>query len=308
MHKTPQKAFTLIELLIVIGIIAILAGAVVIAISPGERLASARDATRERHLHAIEQTILLRKIDESGWQTDQDCQEIPHHFEYIGTKEIEGYYDLYSCLVPDYLSHAYYDPQEGSKDDTGYMIRHNTERDRIDLLAINSETRFVQQGIESFIENWREVDISVASGGYDDDPYERYLYINGELIGHSPRDHQVVRVDNDFSFIERTTYDTHGSVDNVAEMREYLSELPTGTILIINTRDQPSYVDRYGIENEEVELLIQEMMMFGASENVIEGMDYRSSYILVGKKGIGAGNGIEMYGPRYGNSIYLDIN
>jgi len=61
-----RKAFTLIELLIVIGIIAILAGAVVIAISPGERLASARDATRERHVQAIEQAVFSYQVDNEG--------------------------------------------------------------------------------------------------------------------------------------------------------------------------------------------------------------------------------------------------
>jgi len=65
-RRLKNQGFTLIELLIVIGIIAILAGAVVIAISPGKRLASARDATRERHVQAIEQAVLSYQVDNEG--------------------------------------------------------------------------------------------------------------------------------------------------------------------------------------------------------------------------------------------------
>ncbi len=61
-----QKAFTLIELLIVIGIIAILAAAVIIAVNPGKQFASARDAARESHIRAINNAILSYQIDNFG--------------------------------------------------------------------------------------------------------------------------------------------------------------------------------------------------------------------------------------------------
>ncbi len=48
-----NKGFTLIELLIVIGIIAILAAAVIITITPGERLFEARESTRLSHMSAV---------------------------------------------------------------------------------------------------------------------------------------------------------------------------------------------------------------------------------------------------------------
>ncbi len=43
-----NKAFTLIELLIVIGIIAILAAAVIVAINPGRQFAQARDGYQKK--------------------------------------------------------------------------------------------------------------------------------------------------------------------------------------------------------------------------------------------------------------------
>ncbi len=50
---TKQRGFTLIELLIVVGIIGILAAMIIVAITPGERLQEAREATRNAHKQAI---------------------------------------------------------------------------------------------------------------------------------------------------------------------------------------------------------------------------------------------------------------
>ncbi len=58
-----SKAFTLIELLIVIGIIAVIATAIIIAVNPGQRLAEARDVTREGHLKALETALYVYFID-----------------------------------------------------------------------------------------------------------------------------------------------------------------------------------------------------------------------------------------------------
>jgi prepilin-type N-terminal cleavage/methylation domain-containing protein len=58
-----KKGFTLIELLIVIGIIAILTAVVIITVAPGERLAEARDATRTKHINALESALYVYAID-----------------------------------------------------------------------------------------------------------------------------------------------------------------------------------------------------------------------------------------------------
>ncbi len=53
------KAFTLVELLIVIGILAILTAAVVIVLNPGERLKEARDSQRIQDLTSLDKTIQI---------------------------------------------------------------------------------------------------------------------------------------------------------------------------------------------------------------------------------------------------------
>lgn len=58
-----RKAFTLIELLIVVAIIAILAAGVIMILNPGERMLDAREATRESHMTTIGDAVHLAVID-----------------------------------------------------------------------------------------------------------------------------------------------------------------------------------------------------------------------------------------------------
>ncbi len=58
-----KRGFTLIELLIVIAIIAILAAAVIIAISPGQRLTEARESTRASHMASIGTAMHLAVVE-----------------------------------------------------------------------------------------------------------------------------------------------------------------------------------------------------------------------------------------------------
>ncbi len=58
------KGFTLIELLIVVGIIGILAAAIIVAITPGERLQEAREATIASHQQAIGMAVHMHVLDE----------------------------------------------------------------------------------------------------------------------------------------------------------------------------------------------------------------------------------------------------
>jgi|SRR3989338_3585225 len=61
-----QKGFTLIEVLIVIGIIAILAAVVIVAINPGEQFGAANDAKRTSHVNSILNAIDQYRTNNGG--------------------------------------------------------------------------------------------------------------------------------------------------------------------------------------------------------------------------------------------------
>lgn len=61
--KTGQKGFTLVELLVVVAIIAVLAGVVIVAINPAALLQKSRDATRLQDVENIHKAMSLALAD-----------------------------------------------------------------------------------------------------------------------------------------------------------------------------------------------------------------------------------------------------
>src|SRR4030042_6718575 len=73
-----QKGFTLIEILVVIGIIAILAAVVLIAINPARQFALGRNSQRQSNVNAILNSIGQRMVDKKGvFETDCSAGIIP---------------------------------------------------------------------------------------------------------------------------------------------------------------------------------------------------------------------------------------
>ncbi len=58
-----RKGFTVIELLLVIGVIAVIAGVVIVAVSPRKNFISARDAERKHSSKQLQQAIYAQLID-----------------------------------------------------------------------------------------------------------------------------------------------------------------------------------------------------------------------------------------------------
>ena len=119
-----QNGFTLIEILVVIGIIAILAAVVIIAINPARQFAQARNSQRSSNVNAILNAVWQRMVDNKGvW--DNDCGlgvgndvDLPGVASQIGT----GGVDIAACVVPTYLPSMVWDPTTGDAVNAGYYI------------------------------------------------------------------------------------------------------------------------------------------------------------------------------------------
>jgi len=124
-----QKGFTLIEILVVIGIIAILAAVVIVALNPGRQFAQARNTQRWSNINTILNAVGQRLADGRGsWRagTPAACPALPatDTTVVIGT----GGFDLASCIVPTYVSTMVVDPQDNADlASTGYTFVRNSD-------------------------------------------------------------------------------------------------------------------------------------------------------------------------------------
>lgn len=145
MH-TSHKGFTLIEILVVMGMITILASVVLVAINPLRQFAQARNAQRISNVNAMLNAAGNRIAEHRGLFTDDSACNAP--LPESPLRIAKGGYDLRPCLVPIYLSELPLDPAtgrnscttttcDGSEEDydTGYTIARDATTGRITVCA-----------------------------------------------------------------------------------------------------------------------------------------------------------------------------
>lgn len=144
-----SRGFTLIEILVVIGMLGILAGAVLVAVNPLRQFAQARNSKRVTDVSAILNAISNRIADNSGQFMSGTCDHaLPTQTMNISDTG-EGV-DLRPCLVPDYIPELPVDPSIGKNGcvsdscagksyTTGYTVSL-TDSHRITVCAPESRT------------------------------------------------------------------------------------------------------------------------------------------------------------------------
>ncbi|MFZ2484650.1 MAG: type II secretion system protein [Minisyncoccia bacterium] len=122
--------FTLIEILVVIGIIAVLAAIVIVAINPAKQFAQARNTQRTSNVQSILNAVGQRMADNRGVfagtftiGTQYYCPTLVTGPTTIltSTDATPAAGEL-GCLVPTYISSLPLDPATGTGTDTGYTI------------------------------------------------------------------------------------------------------------------------------------------------------------------------------------------
>ncbi len=106
-----SKGFTLIEVLVVIGLIAVLSAIVLVAVNPSRQFKLARDSQRVSNMNSIVNAIHQNMAEHRGiFMCNGLAKSIPDAATLITSSPTGGPGDIAPCLVPDYISSLPFDP------------------------------------------------------------------------------------------------------------------------------------------------------------------------------------------------------
>jgi len=129
-----SRGFTLLEILLVVGAIAILAGIVILAINPGKQLADTRNAQRRVDVNTILNAIYQQAIDSNGGINGAIRSDTVANCLTVATNQIcnasagvpatcTGFTDLTSLtLAEKYLTAIPKDPTGATANSSDYSV------------------------------------------------------------------------------------------------------------------------------------------------------------------------------------------
>ncbi len=135
MKNRYKRGFTLIEILVVIGIIAVLAAVVLVAINPSRQFKLARDSQRVSNMNALLNSISQNIAEHRGvFMCGNTVLALPTTPKIVKSATSTDGIDLAPCVVPTYVSVLPYDPSATgahylsvSDYDTKYVIYQDAE-------------------------------------------------------------------------------------------------------------------------------------------------------------------------------------
>jgi prepilin-type N-terminal cleavage/methylation domain-containing protein len=139
-----NHGFTLVELLVVIGILAILTAVVLVAVNPGQQLQDARNTERRAEVNAILNAISAYMADPANngqppGAITGNCDATPATYDQIGDATTGAWIDLATPLAPVYIAALPEDPADTTAGgDTGYEICSGASN-RITVTAPDAE-------------------------------------------------------------------------------------------------------------------------------------------------------------------------
>jgi len=140
-----KKGFTLLEILLVIALIAILAGIIIVAINPAKQTADARNVQRVSDVDTIMNAIYQYSIDNSGAMpgtipVSNVCPAIVPSEICKDGGACTGLIDLATTLTANakYIVSIPFDPSESTANGTGYNVV-KTGNNRIIVCAPGAE-------------------------------------------------------------------------------------------------------------------------------------------------------------------------
>lgn len=149
--KRAAGGFTLIEVLVVLGILAILATLVLVAVNPGRQFKMARDTRRAANVATILNAISQNISDHQGSFV---CNGSVTAFPATTTimSSVAGGFNAAPCLVPDYVSALPYDPGHegaGYTNEVDYDTNYSIVQDSDGRVTIAAEGELAETGIIS---------------------------------------------------------------------------------------------------------------------------------------------------------------